>query len=150
MYTKGNQEERARLFKSDYFCTPKFFARKFCAKKMVQIYKKRVFFCYKLCIFVFKNPNLAHFLKFFARPYSRTDAPFRNSEKSQADRTRKKEAGGRRHEKGARKKRSERRSQDEGTKVKKPGLRIQDKGVKTKGQELGKEEKREMKLSFKM
>ena len=33
----------------------------------------------KLCIFAFKNPNLAQSLKFFDQPYGRTVAPFRNS-----------------------------------------------------------------------
>ena len=38
--------------------------------------------CDELCIFGFKNPNLAQYLKFFARPHGRMVAAFRNSAKN--------------------------------------------------------------------
>ena len=52
-----------------------------------------------MCIFAFKNPNLAQSLKTFARPYGRTVAAFRNSAtwllKQQEDRVGLKESKGR-------------------------------------------------------
>ena len=76
---KETRMKEPDFLKAFFFCTPKIFARKFRAKKMVKKYKrtqKGYFFCYKLCIFAFKNPNLAHSLNFFVQPYSRTVAPF--------------------------------------------------------------------------